>query len=180
MEGIIKPRGKPVVKGPRINQEIHATEIRLIDENSKQVGIVKPREALVLAMEAGLDLVEIAPQAKPPVCRIMDYGKYRYELQKKEKDTRKKQHTVQMKGIRLSPNIDDHDFGFKLDAARKFIESGSKVKVTLVFKGRSITHKEFGVKILERFKEQLSDIARVDSEAKMEGGRNMVMIFAKK
>jgi len=131
-------------------------------------------------MEAGLDLVEIAPQAKPPVCRIMDYGKYRYELTKKEKDARKKQHTVQMKGIRLSPNIDDHDFGFKLDAARKFVESGSKVKVTLVFKGRSITHKEFGVQILEKFSEQMSDIARVDSEAKMEGGRNMVMIFAKK
>ena len=131
-------------------------------------------------MEAGLDLVEIAPQAKPPVCRIMDYGKYRYELTKKEKDARKKQHTVQMKGIRLSPNIDDHDFGFKLDAARKFVESGSKVKVTLVFKGRSITHKEFGVQILEKFSEQMSDIARVDSETKMEGGRNMVMIFAKK
>ena len=154
--------------------------MRLIDENSNQVGIVTAGEALTLASRAGLDLVEIAPQAKPPVCRIMDYGKYRYELTKKEKDARRKQHTVQMKGIRLSPNIDDHDFGFKAEAARKFIESGAKVKITIMFRGRSITHKEFGVQVLDRFRDTLSDIAKVDSEAKMEGGRNMVMILAKK
>jgi translation initiation factor IF-3 len=178
--GAIKPKGKPDSKTPRINQEIHAPKIRLIDENGNQVGIVSPRDALIRAEEVGLDLVEIAPQGNPPVCRIMDYGKYRYEMSKKEKDARKKQHTVQLKGIRLTPNIDDHDFNFKIQSARKFIESGSKVKVSVIFKGRAITHKELGVQLIERVIQTLEDIAKVDSEAKMEGGRNMVITFVKK
>ena len=127
-----------------------------------------------------MDLVEVAPQAKPPVCRVMDYGKYRYEQTKKEKDARKKQHTVQIKGIRLTPNINKHDFEFKLDAARRFIMSGSKIKVSMLFKGRLITHKEFGEKILNDFKEKISDIAKIESEARMEGAHNMVIIFTKK
>lgn len=131
-------------------------------------------------MEAGFDLVEIAPQAKPPVCRIMDYGKYRYELSKKEKDARKKQHTVQIKGIRLTPNIDKHDFNYKVEAARKFIESGFKVKVSILFRGRLITHKEIGEETMQRFQEQLLDVAKVESRAKMEGPRNLVMILNKK
>ena len=131
-------------------------------------------------MEAGFDLVEIAPQAKPPVCRIMDYGKYRYELSKKEKDARKKQHTVQIKGIRLTPNIDTHDFNYKVEAARKFIESGFKVKVSILFRGRLITHKEIGEETMQRFQEQLLDVAKVESKAKMEGPRNLVMILNKK
>lgn len=180
MGEIIKQKYKPSGKTPRINQEINAPQIRLIGENGNQVGILTPKEALEYAHQAELDLVEIAPQAKPPVCRIMDYGKYRYEQSKKEKDARKKQHTVQIKGIRLTPNIDSHDFDFKIEAARKFIESGSKVKVSVLFKGRLITHKEFGERILEQFHERLSDIAKIDSEPKMEGGRNMVAIFAKK
>jgi len=152
----------------------------LIDIDGGQIGIVKHQEALRLAEEAGLDLVEVAPQAKPPVCRLMDYGKYRYELSKKEKDARKKQHTVQIKGIRLTPNIDEHDFDYKVEAARKFIESGSKVKVSVIFRGRLITHKEFGEQVMHRFQERLEDIARVETAPKMEGVRNMVMLLIKK
>jgi translation initiation factor IF-3 len=137
-------------------------------------------EALNRALQAGLDLVEVAPEAQPPVCRIMDYGKFRYEQSKREKDARKKQHTVQIKGIRLTPNIDDHDFNFKIEAARKFLESGSKVKVSILFKGRQISHREFGERILQKIQENLSDIAKMDSEPKMEGGRNLVVIFMKK
>ncbi len=152
----------------------------MIDVDGGQIGIVKHQEALRLAEEAGLDLVEVAPQAKPPVCRLMDYGKYRYELSKKEKDARKKQHTVQIKGIRLTPNIDEHDFDYKVEAARKFIESGSKVKVSVIFRGRLITHKEFGEQVMHRFQERLEDIARVETAPKMEGVRNMVMLLTRK
>ncbi len=163
-----------------MNQEIEASQVRLIDEDGNQAGIVSIGNALKSARAQELDLVEIASQAKPPVCRIMDYGKYRYELTKKEKDSRKKQHTVQVKGIRLTPNIDKHDFEFKIDAARRFIESGSKVKVSILFKGRLITHKEFGEQLMADFKERLIDIAKVESEARMEGSHNMVMVFTKK
>jgi len=133
-----------------------------------------------MAEEEGLDLVEIAPQATPPVCRLMDYGKFRYEQSKKEKDARRKQHTVQVKGIRLTPNIDDHDFNYKLEAARKFVIDGAKVKVSVLFRGRLITHKEFGFEILKRFAEGLEEEAKVESAPKMEGVRNMVMILTKK
>ena len=133
-----------------------------------------------MAEAEGLDLVEIAPQANPPVCRLMDYGKFRYEQSKKEKDARRKQHTVQVKGIRLTPNIDDHDFNYKMEAARKFVIDGAKVKVSVLFRGRLIAHKEFGVDILNRFAEGLEEVAKVESRPKMEGIRNMVMILTKK
>jgi translation initiation factor IF-3 len=132
-----------------------------------------------LAEDRELDLVEIAPAAKPPVCRIMDFGKYRYEQAKREKSARK-QTASQLKGIRLTPKISDHDFGFKVEAARKFILQGHKVKVTVLFRGRQITHKEFGVAVIERFAETLEDIAKVEAAPKMEGIRNMVLILAKK
>ena len=164
----------------RINQDIRVPNIRLIDSEGNQVGVVTIEEGLRYAEEAGYDLVEVAPQAKPPVCRLIDYGKYRYEQSKKEKDARKKQHTIQVKGIRLTPNIDDHDFNYKLEAARRFIEAGSKVKVMVIFKGRLITHKEFGEQILQRFQDRLSDIAKVEMAPKMEGVRNMVMLLTKK
>lgn len=154
--------------------------MRLIGAEGNQIGIVSAKKALVTAQEEGLDLVEVAAQANPPVCRIMDYGKYRYEQSKREKDARKKQHTVQIKGIRLTPNIDDHDFNYKLEAARRFIESGFKVKVTVLFRGRLITHKEIGVHTLKRFEEGLLDIAKSEGDAKMEGPRNMVVIYGKK
>lgn len=145
-----------------------------------QVGIIPSSKAIRMAQEEGLDLVEVAPQAKPPVCRVMDYGKYRYEQSKREKDARRKQHTVQLKGIRLTPNIDKHDFNYKLEAARKFIEGGFKVKVSILFRGRSITHKEIGVETLKRFEEGMSDIAKCEEEPKMEGPRNLVVLFSKK
>ncbi len=153
--------------------------MRLIDSDGTQVGIVGIREALEVARERELDLVEIAPQANPPVCRIMDFGKYRYEISKREKSS-KKQSAGQMKGIRLSPKISDHDFNFKVEAARRFIEQGHKVKVSVIFRGRQITRKEFGEAVIKRFAEALEDVAKVESSAKMEGARNMVMILAKK
>ncbi|MBC8278962.1 MAG: translation initiation factor IF-3 [FCB group bacterium] len=176
----MNPKGKSKGKSTRINQEIEAPQIRLIDGEGKQFGIVTPQKALQMAEEEGLDLVEIAPQATPPVCRLMDYGKFRYEQSKKEKDARRKQHTVQVKGIRLTPNIDDHDFNYKLEAARKFVIEGAKVKVSVLFRGRLITHKEFGFEILKRFAEGLEEEAKIESAPKMEGVRNMVMILTKK
>ncbi len=144
------------------------------------MGIVPVEEGLRMAEEAELDLVEVAPQAKPPVCRVMDYGKFRYELQKKEKDSRKRGHSVQIKKVRVSPKIDEHDFQTKLRAMRSFIESGDKVKVTLLFKGRMITHKDLGREVMERFVEELSDIAKLEGPIQMEGHRNMVMTLQKK
>ena len=179
-EAAIRQKRKSDTKGARINQEIKAPQVRLIDVDGGQIGIVKLQEALRYADEAGLDVVEVAPQAKPPVCRLMDYGKYRYELSKKEKDARRKQHTIQIKGIRLTPNIDEHDFNYKIEAARKFIEIGFKVKVSVIFKGRLVTHKELGVQVIQRFQERLEDIAKVEIEPKMEGVRNMVMLLTKK
>lgn len=163
-----------------INEEIKVPQVRLIGADGSQLGVVPVKYALKLADEAGVDLVEIAPTAKPPVCRVMDYGKYRYEMSRKEKDARKKQHQVQIKGIRLTPNIDDHDFDFKLEAAKKFIAEGSKVKLMVVMKGRLVSNKEFAMSVLNRFSEGLAEIAKVESAPKMEGTRNMVMIFQKK
>jgi translation initiation factor IF-3 len=151
----------------------------LIDADGSQVGIVDIREAMRLAEDRELDLVEIAPAAKPPVCRIMDFGKYRYEQAKREKSA-KKQSASQLKGIRLTPKISDHDFNFKVEAARKFILQGHKVKVTVLFRGRQITHKEFGEAVIARFAETLEDVAKVEAAPKMEGIRNMVLILAKK
>lgn len=132
-----------------------------------------------LANDRELDLVEIAPTAKPPVCRVMDFGKYRYEQSKREKGS-KKQSAGQLKGIRLSPKISDHDFNFKADAARKFLLQGHKVKITVIFRGRQVTHKEFGEAVLEKFCEALEDVAKVEAAPKMEGFRNLVMILSKK
>ena len=129
-------------------------------------------------MEAGFDLVEIVPNAKPPVCKIIDYGKYKYELSKKEKITKKKQTIIHVKEIRLSPKIEEHDFNFKLNHARKFIEQGNKVKVNILFKGRQITHIEFGRKVFEKFAAEMEDIAKYESAPKIEG-RNMVAVFIK-
>ena len=151
----------------------------MIDADGSQVGIVEINEARRVAQTRDLDLVLIAPTAEPPVCRVMDFGKYRYELAKRERGA-KKHASTQIKGIRLSPKISDHDFDFKAEAARKFLSQGHKVKVSVIFRGRLITHKEFGVKIIEKFAEALEDIAKVESAPKMEGHRNMVIILVKK
>ncbi|MBS1262804.1 MAG: Translation initiation factor IF-3 [Calditrichaeota bacterium] len=152
----------------------------MIGPDGKQIGIVPREEAFDIANEHDLDVVEVAPDAKPPVCRIMDYGKFRYELQKKEKDSRRKGHSVQIKKMRVSPKIDEHDFQTKLRAMRSFIESGDKVKVTLMFKGRMITRKDLGEEVMNRFVEELTDIAKLEGPIQMEGHRNMVMTLQKK
>lgn len=162
-----------------INEQIRDKEVRVIGVNGEQLGIMPSREALKLAEEAELDLVKIAPTAKPPVCKIVDYGKYRYELARKEKEARKKQKIVEIKEIRLSPNIDTNDLNTKVNAARKFLEKGNKVKVTLRFRGREMAHMNTTKHILDDFAESLSDIAVVDKPAKVEG-RSMAMFLTEK
>ena len=162
-----------------INEQIRDREIRLIGEDGQQLGIMSSREAMKIAREAELDLVKIAPQAKPPVCKIIDYGKYRYELARKEKDAKKKQKTIEVKEVRLSPNIDSNDLNTKIASARKFIEKGNKVKVTLRFRGREMAHVQSSRHILDEFAKALEDIALVDKPAKMEG-RSMAMFLTEK
>ena len=162
-----------------INEHIRDKEVRVIGEDGEQLGIMSPRDAMKLAEEAGLDLVKIAPTAKPPVCKIVDYGKYRYELARKEKEAKKKQKIVEIKEIRLSPNIDTNDLNTKINAARKFLEKGNKVKVTLRFRGREMAHMNASKHILDDFAESLSDIAVVDKPAKVEG-RAMAMFLTEK
>ncbi len=162
-----------------INEQIRDREIRLIGENGEQLGIMSARDAMKLAREANLDLVKIAPTAKPPVCKIIDYGKYRYELSRKEKEARRKQKTTEVKEIRLSPNIDTNDLNTKANQARKFLEKGDKVKVSLRFRGREMAHVSSSKQILDDFFEKISDIAVVEKPAKMEG-RSMIMFVGEK
>ena len=162
-----------------INEQIRDREIRLIGEDGQQLGIMSSREAMKIAREAELDLVKIAPQAKPPVCKIIDYGKYRYERARKEKEAKKKQKTIEVKEVRLSPNIDSNDLNTKIASARKFIEKGNKVKVTLRFRGREMAHVQSSRHILDEFAKALEDIALVDKPAKMEG-RSMAMFLTEK
>ena len=162
-----------------INGQIGDREIRLIGSHGEQIGIMNSRDALRLAREQELDLVLIAPAAKPPVCKIIDYGKYRYELARKEKDARKKQKTIDTKEVRLSPNIEDNDLNTKASAARKFLEKGDKVKVSLRYRGREMSHMSQTRHVLDDFAEKLADISVIDKPAKMEG-RSLVMFLRKK
>lgn len=162
-----------------INEQIRDKEVRVIGEDGEQLGIMSARDALKLAEEAGVDLVKIAPTAKPPVCKIVDYGKFKYEQTRKEKEARKKQKVVEIKEIRLSPNIDKNDLNTKINAARKFIGKGDRVKITLRFRGREMTHMNTSKHILDDFAEALSDIAVVDKAPKVEG-RSMTMFLAEK
>ena len=162
-----------------INEQIRDREIRLIGEGGEQLGIMSARDAMKLAREANLDLVKIAPTAKPPVCKIIDYGKYRYEQARKEKEPRKKQKTIEVKEVRLSPNIDTNDLNTKVNQARKFVSSGNKVKVAVRFRGRELAHTAVGKTILEDFAQKLSDIAVIDKPAKLEG-KSMVMFLVEK
>ena len=162
-----------------INEQIRDKEVRVIGEDGEQLGIMSSKEALKLAEEAGVDLVKIAPTAKPPVCKIVDYGKFKYEQTRKEKEAKKKQKTVEIKEIRLSPNIDTNDLNTKINAARKFIGKGDRVKITLRFRGREMTHMNNSKHILDDFAEALSDIAVVDKAPKVEG-RSMTMFLAEK
>ncbi len=162
-----------------INEQIRDREVRLIGESGEQLGIMSAREALRKAQEADLDLVKIAPTAKPPVCKIIDYGKYRYELARKEKEAKKKQKIIEVKEVRLSPNIDVNDMNTKVSAARKFILKGNKVKVTLRFRGREMAHMNASRHILDDFAKQLEDVAVVDKPAKQEG-RSLTMFLTEK
>ena len=162
-----------------INEQIRDREIRLIGEDGEQLGIMSAREAMKIAQEAELDLVKIAPAAKPPVCKIIDDGKYKYEQARKEKEAKKKQKTVEVKEVRLSPNIDTNDLNTKINNAKKFISKGNKVKVTLRFRGREMAHVQQSKHILDDFAETLADVAVVEKPAKMEG-RAMSMVLAEK
>lgn len=162
-----------------INEQIRDKEIRLVGSNGEQLGIMSAKEALKMAVEAELDLVKIAPNAKPPVCKIIDYGKFRYEQARKEKEARKKQKTIEIKEVRLSPNIEENDLNTKISAARKFLTKGDKVKVTLRFRGREMSHMANSKHILDDFAEALQDIAVVDKPSKVEG-RSLVMFLTAK
>ena len=162
-----------------INEQIRDREVRLIGENGEQLGIMSAKDAYKLAKEAELDLVKIAPTAKPPVCKIIDYGKYRYELARKEKEAKKKQKVIEIKEVRLSPNIDENDLNTKMNNARKFLEKGNKVKVTLRFRGREMAHMASSKHVLDDFAEQLADVATVEKAPKVEG-RSLSMVLTEK
>lgn len=172
-------RWQAISKEHLINEAIRAREVRVVGADGEQVGIIPLREALQMAQEANLDLVAVAPTAKPPVCRVMDYGKFRYEQSKKEKEARKNQKVISIKEVRLSPTIEEHDFQTKLRHVQKFLEQGDKVKLSIRFRGRAITHSEIGKNVLEKLAEQVKDLCIVERSPKMEG-RSMLMILAPK
>jgi translation initiation factor IF-3 len=163
--------------GPRINQEIRSRDVQLIDDTGANRGVTPTQEAIALAQAAGLDLVEISPNTTPPICKILDYGKYKYQAQKKAAEARKKQKTVEVKEIKLRPGIDTHDYDVKMRSMRRFFEEGDKVKVTLRFRGREMAHQDLGYKLLDRVKEDTATIAKVELSP-MSEGRQIVMILA--
>ena len=167
----------PTKDGPRVNRDIRIREVMLIDADGQNKGVVQTFDAIRMAEDQGLDLVEVAPQAQPPVCKIMDYGKFRFEEQKKAAAARKNQKTVELKEIKLRPGIDDHDYEVKMRAMKGFFEEGNKVKVTLRYRGREMAHQDLGVKVLNRVKAEIATIAKVESEPSMEG-RQMTMVLA--
>jgi len=167
----------PTREGPRINEEINVMRVRLVDDRGQMVGIVGRNEALTMAADAGLDLVEISPNADPPVCKLLDFGKFKYEEQKKKNEARKKQKVIEVKEIKLRPSIDDHDYDVKMRSMNKFIEEGDKVKVTMRFRGRELAHQELGMNVLMRVRDDLDGIAKVEQMPRMEG-RQMTMVVA--
>ncbi len=171
------PVPAPNREGPRVNFEIDVRNVRLIDEDGEMVGVVSTREAMEMAAEAGLDLVEVSPNADPPVCKILDFGKFKYEIQKKKNEARKKQKVIEVKEIKLRPGIDDNDYMVKMRAMKKFLEEGDKVKVTLRFRGREMAHQDLGMKVLDRVRADMDELAKVEQFPKMEG-RQMVMVMA--
>jgi translation initiation factor IF-3 len=169
----------PSKDGPRVNDQIEAPSIRLVGSAGEMIGVVTLHEGLQQAYEAGLDLVEVSPNADPPVCKLLDLGKYKYELQKKANEARKKQKVIEIKEIKLRPGIDDHDYEVKRKAMVRFLEEGDKVKVTLRFRGREMVHQELGVQLLDRVKVDLGELAKVEAHPRMEG-RQMTMVMAPK
>lgn len=167
----------PSRDGPRVNNQINVPSVRVVDENGEMLGVLPIREALSRASEAGLDLVEISPNAEPPVCKILDFGKYKYEIQKKKNEARKKQKVIEVKEIKLRPNIDEHDYEVKMRSVHRFLDEGDKVKVTMRFRGREMVHQEIGLKVLERVRDELEERAKVEQMPKLEG-RQMIMVLA--
>src|ERR1700726_3691015 len=169
---------QPVQKdGPRLNEEIRSNQEQLIDQTGANIGVVDTQIALAKAVEVGLDLVEIAPNSEPPVCKLLDYGKYKYQAQKKAAEARKKQKVVEVKEIKLRPMIDDHDYEVKMRSMQRFFEEGDKVKVTLRFRGREMAHQEIGTKPLDKAKSDVAEIAKAEQDARSEG-RQVVMVLA--
>lgn len=161
----------------RINENITVERVRLIDEEGEMLGVFPTKAAIEKAYDAGLDLVEVSPNADPPVCKILDYGKYKYEQQKKANEARKKQKTIDVKEVKIRPGIEDHDYQVKMKNARRFLENGDKVKVTMRFRGREMAHQDIGMAVLERMKKELEELSKVELQPKLEG-RQMIMILA--
>lgn len=173
-----RPHNAPPTRdtGPRVNDRIRSPEIRLIGAEGENVGVVSPAQAMVMAEEAGLDLVEISPNANPPVCKIMDYGKFKYETQKREAEARKKQKIIEVKEVKFRPNTDTHDYEVKMRNVVRFLENGDKVKITLRFRGREMAHQNLGRELLERVAEDVKEIGKIENMPKMEG-RQMIMMI---
>jgi translation initiation factor IF-3 len=173
------PAQLPTRDGPRVNEEIRAPQVRLIDQDGEMQGVMTAREALIRAYDVGLDLLEISPNAVPPVVKILDYGKYKYEQQKKANEARKRQKVVEIKEIKVRPNIDDHDYDVKMRQMKDFIGEGDKVKVTLRFRGREMAHQDLGLKVLDRIRTELAETTKVESMPRLEN-RQMIMVLAPK
>jgi len=169
----------PVHKGPRVNEMIDASSVRIVGADGEMLGVFSPQEGIELAVEVGLDLVEVSPNADPPVCKILDYGKFKYEEQKKRHEARKKQKIIEVKEIKMRPGIDVHDYEVKMRAARRFLDDGDKVKVTIRFRGREMAHQDLGLKVLDRVRVELDELAKVEQTPRAEG-RMMTMIIAPK
>ncbi|MGZ9005443.1 MAG: translation initiation factor IF-3 [Burkholderiales bacterium] len=166
----------PAREGPRVNEEISVQEVRVVGANGEMIGVLPTRDAIQMAYSAGLDLVEIAASADPPVCKILDLGKYKYEIQKKKNEARKKQKVIEVKEIKMRPGIDEHDYQVKMRSMRRFLEEGDKVKVTIRFRGRELVHQDLGLKVLERVREELEGVGKVEQLPRIEG-RQMVMVI---
>ena len=167
----------PTRDGPRVNEEIRIPQVRLIDQDGEMIGVMSSREALQRAYSVGLDLVEISPNAEPPVCKVLDFGKFKYEQQKKRNEAKKKQKVIEIKEIKVRPNIDENDYQVKMRAMKSFIEEGDKVKVTLRFRGREMAHQDIGVRVLERIRSEMDGMSKVEQMPRMEN-RQMVMVLS--
>ena len=165
--------------GPRVNEQIEAEKIRVVDADGEMVGVISKEEGIEIAFEAGLDLVEVSPNADPPVCKVLDYGKFKYEAQKKATDARKKQKVIDDKEIKMRPGIDEHDYQVKMRSVRRYLDEGDKVKMTIRFRGREMAHQELGMKVLDRVREEVDELAKVEQFPRTEG-RLMTMVIAPK
>ena len=169
----------PTKDGPRVNDDIRVPSVRLIDQDGEMVGVVSTRDGIQRALSVGLDLVEISPNAEPPVCKILDYGKFKYEQQKKKNEAKKKQKVIEIKEIKVRPNIDENDYQVKMRAMKSFIDEGDKVKVTLRFRGREMAHQDIGMRVLERIRAEMDPLTKVEQMPRMEN-RQMIMVLTPK